>query len=137
MNEKQNGFVEIEHTADWALQVWAEDLSSLFEQAAHGMNFLAEVTLETGAELTQRISLEAGDPESLLVSFLDEILYFGEQEGVGFHTFAVQINANKLAAELRGASIANQKKEIKAVTFHNLEIVNDNNGCQVEIVFDV
>jgi len=37
MNEKSlSGFEEIRHTADWALRVWAPDLSTLFTQAAQG-----------------------------------------------------------------------------------------------------
>ena len=31
------GFEEIRHTADWALRVWASNLSELLTEAARGM----------------------------------------------------------------------------------------------------
>jgi SHS2 domain-containing protein len=42
-----------------------------------------------------------------------------------------------LHAELGGALIASQEKEIKAVTYHNLVIRRIHKGLAVNIVFDV
>lgn len=142
MDDRGFGFTEIEHTADWALKVWAPDLSLLFAQAAAGMYWLMETTLKSGPRIERSIEVEGMDPESLLVGFLSELLYLGESEGLGFHQIEVAFQeaglpAGKLHAVMVGAPIAAQKKEIKAVTYHNLEVRHTEQGVTVTIVFDV
>ena len=38
---------------------------------------------------------------------------------------------------MEGGAVRSMEKEIKAVTFHNLEIRETGRGLEVEIVFDV
>jgi SHS2 domain-containing protein len=137
MLEQSSGFSEVEHTADWALKVWSPALSELFALSASGMFWLMEQTLQPEPRITRTIELEGGDIESLLVSFLSELLYFGEAEGLGFDRFDLEIEEQHLHAVLHGAPIGEQKKEIKAVTYHNLQIQRTAQGFSVIIVFDV
>lgn len=131
------GFEEIEHTADWALRVWAPSPSELFRQAAIGMNSLCEVKLDQSTRIEEKLELSAIDLESLLVSFLSELVYYGEEEATAFDRFSIEINGVRLKAEMVGAPVVSRKKEIKAVTYHNLEIVETDSGFEVVIVFDV
>jgi len=131
------GFREIAHTADWELQIWAPDLSSLLEQAARGMYVLAGTRLSTGPRLGRKIDLQTADRESLLVGFLAELLYLGEVEGLGFDTFDLTLEKDVLHARLNGAPVESQIKEIKAVTYHNLNIRETERGFEANIVFDV
>lgn len=138
MSGSAAGFREIEHTADWALRVWAPDLPTLFVQAAEGMFMLAQVQLKEGEKLTRTFSLQAQDAESLLVAFLEELLFYGEQDDEGFDRFEVKIGKGfQLEVEVSGGKIVSRKKEIKAVTFHNLAILETDAGYEVEVVFDV
>ncbi len=138
MADRGFGFTEIEHTADWALKVWAPDLSLLFAQAAEGMYWLMETTINNDEPPVERIiQIKGMDPEELLVGFLSELLYLGESEGLGFNQFEVAFQENGLRAVARGGMIASQKKEIKAVTYHNLEVRHTEQGVTVTIVFDV
>ncbi len=116
------GFREIEHTADWELEVWAPDLVGLFQQAALGMLALSGTTLQETPRQTRKLSLPATDPERLLVSFLSELLWLGERDGLAFDCFDLILAGDRLDARLEGAPITAQAKEIKAVTFHNLVI---------------
>lgn len=137
MNKPDIGCREIEHTADWELEVWAPNLSALFEQAARGMYMLAGTRLQTSPRLKRELQLRMSDTESLLVSFLTELLYFGEQDGVGFDEYQLTLQEYELKAVLWGAPIAQQNKEIKAVTYHKLAIRQTPRGQEVNIVFDV
>src|SRR3989337_3349413 len=103
VKEGYSGFREIAHTADWELQIWAPDLSSLLEQAARGMYVLAGNRLSTGPRLGRKIDLQTADRESLLVGFLAELLYLGEVEGLGFVTFDLSLENKALPAQLNGA----------------------------------
>jgi len=132
-----SGFIEVAHTADWAMRVWSDNLNCLFEQAALGMYSLMEIKLDNGQRVTDSIILENLDLESLLVSFLSELLYKVESEGLAYDQVSVEVNEHHLKAQLEGSPITNQKKEIKAVTFHNLVIVLTEGKYEVTIVFDV
>jgi len=131
------GFREKAHTADWELEVWAPDLPALFEQAARGMYAQAGMRLETTPRQTRRFSLTAIDAESLLVRFLEELLYLQSMEGLAFDDFNLHIKAHTLQAELAGAHVSKVDKEIKAVTYHHLKIQQGQRGLAVRIVFDV
>lgn len=131
------GFLEHEHTADWELEVWAPDFPGLLEQAARGMYAISGTHLEAEPRLSRYLELTAFDQESLLVRFLSELLILGEQERLGFDRFELELEDHRLSAVLEGAPICSQDKEIKAVTYHNLSIVENESGLQVRIVFDV
>ena len=137
MDQNSWGFNEVEHTADWELQVWAPTMEQLLESAARGMNALAGVRLCQSPRIERKFSIDTADPETRLVSFLSELLYFGEMEGLGFDNFQLTIHGDILKADVSGASIASIDKEIKAVTYHALEISKSPRGLDVKIVFDV
>lgn len=137
MVRKSAGFQEIEHTADWELLVWGPDLVGLLEQAARGMNALAEIQVADTPRLQRRLQLPAGDPERLLVSFLTELLWQAERDNLAFDTFDLVISEDILDANLQGAEILFRLKEIKAVTFHNLSIRQTRRGLEANIVLDV
>jgi len=133
----QAGFRENAHTADWELEVWAPDLPALFEQAARGMYYLSGVRLQETPRQERMLELSAIDHESLLVAFLEELLYLQGVEGLAFDTFEIEIQDGHLRARLQGAPLAGLGKEIKAVTYHKLNIRPSQRGYEVTIVFDV
>ncbi len=135
-------FEELDHTADLSLRVWAADLPQLFVESASGMNALAGMMLADSPRTQRAFSTCADDAESLLVSFLSELVFFAEQEALAFDKIDLKIEDGKgesysLSATLNGASILSSNKSIKAVTFHNLQIRQTERGYEVEIVFDV
>ncbi len=133
----RSGYKEIQHTADWALQVWAPDLTGLMQQAALGMIALMGARLSHDRRLERNIMVSADDNESLLVAFLNSILYEMELDSVGFDRFELKLDGLKLHARLAGAPLLELQKSIKAVTFHNLEIRPVEAGLETTIVFDV
>jgi SHS2 domain-containing protein len=131
------GHRELEHTADWALEVWAPDLASLLAEAARGMYRLMGVVLADGPRQERRIALAGADRESLLVDFLAELLYLVESEGLAFDTLDLEAAEGRLAAKLEGAPMQSHTKDIKAVTYHKLEVRDTARGMETRIVFDV
>ena len=132
------GFLEHAHTADWELEVWAPDLPTLLEQAARGMYTMAGVTTDSSSRQERSISIKASDSEGLLVRFLSELLWLEQEEKLAFDHFIIDVQQDKsLWAELCGAPIVSLDKEIKAVTYHNLNVETTSNGLRVNIVFDV
>jgi SHS2 domain-containing protein len=131
---------EVEHTADWALEVWAPTLEDLFLDAARGMFHLADLEAAAGAEPSppRRLVLEAGDREALLVAWLQELLYLSEAEDQVYADLTITtLTPTRLAAVALGRRAAPGGKAIKAVTYHNLMIREAHGQYRVTLVFDV
>ncbi len=132
-------FEEVEHTADWALRVHGSDLRTLLINAARGMNHL--LVADPGRipqSIEARFELEAYDAESLLVTWLNELAFLAEVEGLVFTEFNLtNVSSTSLQAVVRGDTVAHLQKHIKAVTFHDLEIVKTEDGLAATVVFDV
>ena len=137
MNNPPPGHREIEHTADWELEVWAPDLPALMEEAARGMYELMGVEVSEESRCHRQIELLADDREQLLVSFLGELLFLVEDEDLAFDGFLLKVDDTSLLARLEGGSIVSRSKEIKAVTYHRLEISETKRGLETSIIFDV
>jgi SHS2 domain-containing protein len=137
------GFLEIEHTADWELFVWAPDMPGLLEQSARGMYALAGIGVEPVEGREYSIAIEALDEEGLLVNFLSELLYKEEEQGLAFDGFDLMVEHGsagegyRLDAKLVGRPAVHREKDIKAVTYHKLRVEHGPNGLEVRIVFDV
>lgn len=137
------GFRELVHTADWELEVWAPDLPGLLEQAARGMFKLAGARLQDSPRQALRLQLAAADPESLLVSFLSELLFIVEQNHLGFSDYELEVcrvadpAGLELEANLQARPLLSLDKDIKAVTYHRLQVQSTPQGLRTRIVFDV
>jgi SHS2 domain-containing protein len=131
-------FEEIEHTADIALRVRGQDLAELFTNAAIGMACQIAQADESGPALEHAVELEAYDVETLLVSWLGELLYLGERDACVFTDFDVlEVDPTRLRAVAHGRPVAQYRRHIKAVTFSDLEIQKTTAGYETTIVFDV
>ena len=138
MTERVNSFEEIEHTADWAYRVRGKNLGELFIQAAWGLYALVEMQLAPAPKTTRLIQLKGIDRESLLVAWLNELLYFHESEGLGFEGLEIEhLDEISLQAKVTGAPTQQWLKDIKAVTYHNLAIRETESGLEVTLVLDV
>lgn len=133
----RSGFREIQHTADWALQIWAPDLSGLLIQAAQGMNALMGAAGNAAPRHTMRIDCPAPDAESALVGFLNEILFQMEETGLVFDQYTLHIEGDHLWAEIQGSQRIRIDKPVKAVTYHALKIQTSQRGLEATVVFDV
>jgi SHS2 domain-containing protein len=130
-------YEEIEHTADWAIIVRGDTLAGLFEHAAEGMFFLLNAKHKKNQARKGHLSLAAIDRETLLVSWLEELLYLLEMERVSADNFHVNLEDQGLNAEFDLYPVDSIKKDIKAVTYNELKIVKDEDGFHTTIVFDV
>ncbi len=140
IENKRAGFEELAHTADLEIRVWGKDMVSLFRQAAAGMIHLSDVEglMEGISSVQQDISLEAMDFEGLLILFLEELLYRLTEDYMVYEILKLSITSDyTLKAKLKGAQIKSYQRDIKAVTYHNLNIRTTADGYEVNIVFDI
>lgn len=140
VKESNEGFEEIAHTADLEIRVWGSDMVSIFRQAVAGMIQLLGVEDLNGgiSSVKQTIKLEAMDYEGLLILFLEEILYRLTEDYMMYEVGKLTISSEfSLKAQLKGTQIKSYQRDIKAVTYHNLNIITTASGYEVNIVFDI
>ena len=136
----QIAFEEIEHTADRALRIYGQNFEELLINAAAGINNLMGAGTLTGgvATHTKSISLDAEDAEGLLVEWLSELAFWAESEMLIFSKFDLQtVSRTHVKANTAGRRVSELERHIKAVTYHNLEIVESETGLVATVVFDV
>ena len=131
-------FQEIEHTADWAFRAHGRDLAQLFVNAARGMFELQASAGSGETSVARGVAVSGVDRETLLVNWLNELLYLQETQHETYSRFEVlQISDTHLQARVHGRPSPTEGKLIKAVTFHNLEVRRSEDGWEASIVVDV
>jgi len=133
----KQGHREVEHTADWGLEVWAPDLPALIEEAVRGMYELMGIEVSEESRCHRQVEIGADDREQLLVSFLEELLFIADSEDLAFDGYLLNVVDTNLLARLEGGFVVSREKEIKAVTYHYLEIEETKRGLETRIIFDV
>ncbi len=129
---------EVEHTADLALHLWATDLADLFTTAARGMFAFMAVEETTAPVHTVAVQLTATDVETLLIDWLNELLYWAEITSLVFTTYTFeQLTTTQLVATAHGYPVREYRNYIKAATFHELAVVKTPQGYETKIVFDM
>lgn len=134
----QANFSEVDHTADWAIHVRGATLPELFVNAATGMYSLVADLSSAPPTIERAIEVKGVDAEALLINWLNELLYHTEMSGQVFREFRIEFfEPTQLRAVARASRGIELKKQIKAVTFHDLRIAASDRGYEVTIVFDV
>ena len=139
MSNNTSGFKELDHTADAAVQVWGDTLPVFFHQALLAFYAIAGVQFAMDAEIPQEIMelhLRETDLEALLIAFLSEMLYH-LNDGILCDLQEISIQENALDAKLIGKRGVSVQREVKAITYHHLQIELHDGVYKTEIVFDV
>ena len=82
-------FQEIEHTADWAFRAHGRDLAQLFATAARGMFELQGSTGSGETSVAREVAVSGVDRETLLVNWMNELLYLQETQHETYSRFEV------------------------------------------------
>lgn len=148
MGKVQNNVEEVkpyevlEHTADVGLAVYGSSLAEIFINAAKGMFSLMTALEKVEPVAEVPITIEAEDRETLLVEWLNELLYQLEVTNLFFAEFFInKLTATQLEAVAKGETINPDKHElklqIKACTYHELKVEKLNSLWRAQVIFDI
>ncbi len=132
----------LDHTGDLGIRVWADDLEGLLCEAARALFDIITDIEQVEVHLEREADVEGGDREELMVAWLNELLYLHEVEGLLFRDFAVtEISEGRLKGVARGERFQEGrhviKTSVKAVTYHQLEVKEEDGRWQAQMIFDV
>ncbi|MBE0447101.1 MAG: archease [Actinobacteria bacterium] len=135
-------FEVIEHTADIGLKAYGQTLKETFENAAIGMFSLITDLENVKSTLSEEIYIEAEDRESMLVEWLNELLYRFEVEYKVYKRCEIidWDEEYRLRAITYGEPLDlgrhQIKTQIKACTYHMLKIEHSD-FWSAQVIFDV
>jgi SHS2 domain-containing protein len=131
-----------EHTADLGLRVIAADLETLFADAARGLMSIVVANVDDVRPARERRFEVAGvQIDFLLFDWLSELLYVFETERLLLADFTVRLTSAGLTATARGEPLDPARHvlahEVKAVTYHGLNVEQTDAGWQAEVIVDI
>ncbi|MHB8792232.1 MAG: archease [Thermoleophilia bacterium] len=135
-------FEIVDHTADIGIRAFGSTEAEVFQNAATGM-FSLIADLENVVETSDfLIEVEAEDRETLLVAWLNELLYLYDSNDMLLNRFELsELGETSLKGRAFGepmdAKRHRLKTDIKAATYHMLRLTEESGRWQAEVIFDV
>ncbi len=139
------GYEYLPHPADVRFKVHGATLEEVFEQAAHAMFHVIIDTDVLNPEHSVDIELESEGLENLLYDYLSELLYLFEVEEIVFGRFRVDFiekadGSYILHGQASGENLNLERHsfetEVKAVTYHQLEVTKEKDGYSAHVIVD-
>ncbi|MDH4127864.1 MAG: archease [Spirochaetota bacterium] len=132
----------LDHTGDAAVEVFGTTLEELFENSAEAFTSLLTDLSKVKNKTTKNITVEGNDNDQLLLNLLSELIFhYDVNRFLCFKANITNITSNKLTATLEGEILDESKHEIyteiKAVTYHELNIHKEGKMYKTKIVFDL
>jgi len=135
-------FEVIDHAADVGIIAYGTDIKQIFSNAAFGLFSLITEPESIGAELQRKLEVVAEDRDSLLVEWLNELIYLFDAEHLLFNKFDIDsLTSNRLKATCYGDKFDplrhKLKLGVKAATYHMLKTDRRSNGYRAQVIFDI
>ncbi len=143
--DKRFKVLDDDATADIAYVVYGNSLKEIYENAAIGLFSILTDIEKVDRVQTDLVVLTAEDREALLLDFLNELLYSWEVGGVLPRDFSCEIDETdgglELSCECEGELFDPEKHEIKAavkaVTYFDMEITQEDGSWKAKVTLDV
>jgi len=132
----------LEHPSDIGIEARGPSLARAFEESARGfMSVILDPTLVESRE-SMEIALRGSDQAQLLVKWLSEILYLYDGRGFVCAEFRIsRLGKTYLNATVGGEPFTPSKHrthlDVKAVTYHQLRIQENQEGALVRVYLDI
>ena len=132
----------LDHTADLRIEVTADTLEGLFVEAAGALFDISTGIGSIDVREFRQVRASGDDIQELFVDWLRELLYRLWGEGMLFSRFEItSISETEVTAQCGGEPFVKGRHEarceIKAVTYHGLEIIRRRGKFSASVVFDI
>ncbi len=145
MNNKKS-YEFLEHTADAYIAAYGKNLAEAFENAAIAMFEVMTNVEKVAPKIEDYVEVEAQDEYALLYSWLEALLVKFEINETLYSRFRIPtLNKTstgfRLEAKIWGEKYNpakhSQKVGVKAVTYHQMEIVKEPDGVMLRFILDI
>ncbi len=148
--EKQKKFEVLEHATDAKLKIFGSSPEELFKNAVYAMSHIQKPEIAEqstvgklivrirGRQVSEDFSIESMDYNTLLVDFLSEVLSRSDAHNVVFFDVRFkEFSELKVEGRVYGVKVDDFSKNIKAVTYHEVDVKEIEPGkWESQLVFD-
>lgn len=129
----------LEHKADLKIRAFGRNKEELFLNMLLGMRDSQKPEIKSRKKTKKELKIKSVDPAALLVDFLNEVIYLSQiNKEVYIYINFKKLKNNELEGELIGQKINKFGEDIKAATFHNLEVKQAKNKMwEGTVLFDI
>lgn len=132
----------LDHTADLCLYIQAAELPALFETAAVALGEQLVIVSPSEPRQIHRLRVSGADWDDLMINWLRELLAHWHLEAqVVTMARCVELSSTLLCAEVSflpfDPNVHTPNQEIKAVTYHQLDVSVCDDGWQATVIFDL
>ena len=140
--DAEAGYSFFDHTADIGIRAQGATLAELLEQLARGLVELIAEDSRLEPREARTIRLSADDAESLLLAWLQELLFWFSTDRFLPVDYALEeVTPTSLRGTVRGErfdpSRHVQGREVKAITRHLLSVRHENGTWRGEVIVDI
>jgi len=132
----------VDHTADIAFEVEAENLEELLRDAT--MAFYSAFAYLERIDEAEELDLSAEDetPDGLLFSWLNELLYIFDTQHFAGKNADISVYEGrtiKAKGKIYGGRLSPEKVKLepKAITLHNFRVEKTGKGWKASVVIDI
>ncbi len=135
-------FEILDHTADIGIVVYGENLKALFENAGKAFFHLITDLRKVRRRTERKIAIKGEGLDRLMVDWLSELLYLHDVENLLFKEFTVEsVGKGGLKALAKGEPFQEGlhaiKTEVKAITYHRIEVRQEKGRWRAQVIFDL
>jgi len=142
----KSGFEYLEHTSDVLVRAFAETINEAFEQAGKALiGVLVQNPRDVSPSLKKEFVVSGDTLEELLYRYLEELIYLFDTERLLFSRFNTEVRSLPPRYECRvtvfGEKLDTLKHrpgiEVKAVTYHMMNVVQLKTKSEVTFLLDI
>ena len=138
----KKAFEIIDHTADVGIIAYGADIKELFSNAALALFSLITEPESVEEKLHLDLEVSSEDRDSLLVEWLNELIYLFDVKHILFNRFNIEsLTNNALKATCYGEGFDPMKHKIKigvkAATYHMLRLDTNDSGYRAQVILDI
>lgn len=116
----------LEHTADIRIEALGKSTNEIFENSAYALFDQIASIGTVRKKGTESIVISSSSKETLLVDYLNELIFLSSTMHLLFSEFSVSVRGLRLRSTVRGERLDRRrhvlKDDVKAVTYHMLEL---------------
>ena len=132
-------YILVDHTADMMVRAFGDTLEECFGNAAYALFDQTVDLSDIGTSEETEVRVTGIDDEDRLYSFLSELLFIEDCDNLILKEFDVSFDGDDVVCRARGETLDRTRhrvrSEVKAVTYHMMEI--DRDTPSVTVLFDV
>jgi SHS2 domain-containing protein len=131
-----------DHTADLGIRIFGRTYEEVMTNAAYALFDLLTDLDRVQETFSYAIHVVAAEREDLLIRWLSELLFLCESRGYLFKSFQFShLDQTSLQAVAHGETFDSSrhefKREIKAVTYHQAAVRENDGAWEGRVIFDI